>query len=249
MTALTVQSVPRQLVALSPHDLPAASAEILQWCQGQIIVLSQELREARENLRETKRRMLGSPKAWQSVVKRTVMRMIYYAKIKAAVRAGYLVIPSFPAEIMAVRVGDAAPRRMVGSYPSQVNQVMADLTLPPGLGRYVDETKPHEDRSYTLPATPQYPGEHVARYVTRSYDEHVDFPVHLVKPIVLEATERAMSLRIFDRIGVVHGKTASRRQIKADPIVVGQIMDGARTYPRDHVISFFIAWWFDPRTL
>lgn len=239
------------LVAVTPAALPGAQADLATWCQGQILALAQELREARQNLRDVKRLMLGSPRGWQNVIRKTVLRMIYFAKIKAAVRAGYLLVPGFPAEVIAVRVGGTSPPFDSGAYPTQINTAKPDLSLPPGKGRYVDEMLPSRDHSYTLPATPQAPrGELVRRHtVGHAYGE-VDFPFQLVQPVVLAATEAAMALKIFDRIGVAHGPhTTSRAIRKSDPIVVGQILDGSQKYPTDKVITFFIAWWMDPRSL
>jgi hypothetical protein len=64
--------------------------------------------------------------------------------------------------------------------------------------------------------------------------------------VVMEATALAMSKRIFDRIGVVTGK-------KEDPVVVGQIIDPRSKsvwhHQPDRMVTFFIAWWLDTRTL
>ena len=256
MSGLTT-AIDRTFVALTPEDMPTAQAEILAWCRARIVDLSRELAEARQSLRETKRLMLGSPKAWQNVVRRTVNRMIYYAKIQAAVRAGYLVVPNLPAEFIAVRVNDRAPRVVeADAYPNAINAAKPQLNLPPGVGRYVDETNPHTNLSYDERVPDGNGGttlQHRRWNRVDSYDETVDFPAIFAKPIIIQATERAMALKLFDRIGIVNGGTTSLKSRKSDPIVIGQIIDGSQTrswgggYPR--VVTFFIAWWLDTRSL
>jgi hypothetical protein len=75
--------------------------------------------------------------------------------------------------------------------------------------------------------------------VSTGYDEP-DFPFALVKPAVLDATQRAMALKVFDTIGVVQNDSGR------DPIMVGQLLD-----PRGNgrLVTFFIAWWLDTSTL
>lgn len=243
------------LVALTPQDVPAAQTEIARWCHARIVELGGELREARQNLRDVKRLMLGSPKAWQNVVKRTTAKMIYYAKIQAAVRLGYLIVPNFPTEIIAVRVNRSAPRAIEGEvWPREINEAQPELNLPPGAGRYVDETNPHRDLSYDAQiknAAGQLITQRKRWMRVDTYDETVDFPASLVKPIILEATERALALKLFDRVGVAHGNgTVSLKRRKSDPIVIGHIIDGSQPkskwmqdYPK--YTSFFIAWWLD----
>ena len=90
-------------------------------------------------------------------------------------------------------------------------------------------------------------GKDVERHAYEAVDyDDPDFPVVLVKPVVLDATRRAMALRIFDRIGVVTGR-------KQDPIVVGEIIDPRTNLRWSHRsqrrVTFFIAWWLNPDDL
>lgn len=247
----------RTFVALTPQEMPLAQAEITAWCRAKVIELSKELAEARQSLRDVRRLKLGRTKAWQNVITRTANRMIYYAKILAAVRAGYLVVPNFPMEVIAVRVNRRAPNTITeDTYPSAINKARPELNLPPGIGRYVDETNPHEDLSWDERVPDGKGGvttKHHRLTKVAAYDETVDFPAALAKPIIIEATERAMALRLFDRIGIVNGGTTSLKSRKSDPIVVGQIIDGSQPrswggeYP--HRVTFFVAWWLDTRAL
>lgn len=257
MTETALQT--KSFVALAPSEMPQVQAEIATWCQAKIVELGRDLADARKNLRQAKA-MLWAWKPWERTARKLEQRMVYYAKIKAAVKAGFLIVPNFPAEIIAVKVEKRGPRFDVGTWPSEVNQATPDLALGPGQGRYVDETMPHFDVSYTTPPTPQHPqGQFIRKSkVDRDsgYGETPDFPTTLVKPVVLEATQHAMALRIFDQIGLVNqdGTTTSRQHRRSDPIVVGQIFDGSapkawgKKLPEKRV-TFFIAWWLDTRML
>lgn len=249
-TELALPTAHTSLVALTPQDMGPVQAELAEWCKAKIIELSLELKDARENFRQAKK-MKWRHQSWQRVASTLVRRMIYYTKIKAAVKAGYLVVPNFPVEVMAVRVDRERPAHETGKYPTQINEAKADLSLPPGVGRYVDEMIPTYDSSYRTHPTPDGKSETIQRVTTAGRYATPDFPATLVKPIVMEATERAMSLKLFDRIGLVNqgggGMSPARR--RSDPIVVGQILNGGTRHPQDNRVTFFIAWWLDTRML
>src|SRR4051812_20570303 len=88
------------LVALSPFDVPAAQLDLSTWCRGKIAALGSELRDHRHNLRHA-RASKWKTTGWSALVTKTKRRMIYYAKIKAAVDAGYLVVPNFDIDVFA----------------------------------------------------------------------------------------------------------------------------------------------------
>lgn len=239
----------RSFVALTPQDVPAAQQGIAQWCRQKIAVLGVELSEQRTNLRQAKAAK-WKHSSWATAAKRTKDRMIYYAKIMAAVKAGYLVVPNFEVEVMAVRVNRDNPPATheigTGSYSSASNTLVRakpDL-LPPGVGRYVDDRMFYSDEQYSA-KDKQGNDVEKHRYQVTGYDVP-DFPVRTIKPVVLDATQRAMSLRIFDSIGVVTGR-------KKDPLVIGEIIDPSshRSWlpSQQKRVSFFIAWWLNTEDL
>lgn len=232
----------RSLVALTPQDVPGAQRGIAEWCRAKLIALGRELREQRQNLRQAKS-MKWKHSGWVNAATKTKRQMIYYAKIKAAVDAGYLVVPNFDVDVIAVRVA-------VESSPKDETDVTVATPglLPQNQGRYVDDALIGHDekREVTRADKSTYT---VTDFHPTGYDREIDFPVSLVKPVVLEATERAMSLRIFDRIGIARGGR------KSDPIVLGQIINpktraaygGLRSNPI--CVSFFVAWWLNTEDL
>lgn len=65
----------------------------------------------------------------------------------------------------------------------------------------------------------------------------VDFPFKAIKPQILDDVGKAMALKIFDEIGIL-----PQRRVKADPMVIGQIVIKKGTYD-ERRLSFLITWW------
>jgi hypothetical protein len=224
------------IVALSPTDMATAQADLVAWCVRKVADVRAELSDLETNLE------IATERGWKyqtvaASITRTQRRVIYYEKIKAAVEAGYLIVPNFPIDVFAVRVKRARqPEHVTDSRWS--GQFTADAQLlPAGEGRYVDDRVEYRDESHVAMVNGKE--QHVRRYVTTDYAD-VDFPVTLVKPAVLGATARAMALRVFDEMGTVTNRSGR------DPIVVGRLRD-----PRGNgrCCTFFIAWWLDAATL
>lgn len=241
---------PKQsLVALTPAELPAVQHDLIAWCGQKMRELGKEYKDLSENLAIAKKAKWQTV-GWKRAVAKSKARIQYYQKIRIAVKEGYLIIPNLSAEIMAVRVEQASPRTKEGTYPSQVIEAKAQL-LGPDRGRYVDESlivhsgtrptgKKHSDGT---PATERW-----AR--AEEYNETPDFPAIMVKPILLDATHRAMALHVFDRIGIINGNTGgSLKARRSDPIVVGQILDPRSTTWQPRLVTFFIAWWLNTEML
>lgn len=234
-TALATTGRTQTLVALSPHDVGPAQVNLAVWCRGKIAALGSELREHRQNLRHAQAsKWKVTP--WQSLVSKTKRRMVYYAKIKSAVEAGYLVVPNFDIDVFAVRTVRHTP-------PQEWDRTTAQPDLSPaGRGRYVDDVVFSYETTETI-GNKDGSTRTVKHDVPTRYDLYPDIPLRGVKPIILDATQRAMALRIFDQIGVVK----ARRQ---DPIIVGQIIDpdnNGKYWKK--TVTFFVAWWLDPETL
>jgi hypothetical protein len=226
------------LVALSPSDMTTTQAELATWCDQKVSAVQRELNDLETNLE------LATEHGWKretviATINRTKKRVLYYEKMKAAVEAGYLIVPNFPIDVFAVRVQRAKQRQATAQYEyaRDYKTAKAEL-LPAGDGRYVDETLFTSDESFDEKLA-DGKTKRVGRYVSGDYDA-VDFPLAAVKPVVLQATQRAMALRIFDEMGTVTN-TGGR-----DPIVVGRLLD-----PRGNgrCVTFFIAWWLDTATL
>lgn len=189
------------LVALTPADMVPAQRDLATWCDRKIVAVKQELADLEANLE------LATEHGWkrrsvEASLNRTAKRILYYEKLKAAVEAGYLLIPNLPCDVFAVRVKRLKQPEKTHDSRWGGFDAKAQL-LPAGDGRYVDDKLQYRDESYVDRSGDKE--KHVKVYVTDDFDE-VDFPVRMVKPAVLEATAKAMALKIFDRIGLVMSK-------------------------------------------
>lgn len=226
----------RSLVALTPQEMGPAQADLASWLNEKIKALEQESKELDEHM------LIARANGWKLTsltanINRTARRITYYDKVKQAVEAGYLVVPNFPVTLMAVRVDREKQPEKTASWRSSVSRAEPQL-LPAGQGRYVDEALFTHDHTSKIPDGKG--GERTeSLYASGDYDEP-DFPFAMVKPVVLDATQRAMALKVFDTIGVV------RNDSGRDPIMVGQILDPRG---RNRCVTFFIAWWLDTRSL
>jgi hypothetical protein len=225
------------LVALSPADMMPTQAALVAWCGRKVEAVKRELADLETNLE------LATEHGWKhqsvaSALTRCARRVHYYEKIAAAVDAGYVMVPNFPIDIFAVRVKRAKqPETTTDSAWRARHFTATPQLLPAGIGRYVDDELTYRDESYT--ETVEGKTKHVQHYVSDDYDD-IDFPVALVKPAILAATQRAMALRVFDQMGTV------QNGVGKDPIVVGRLLD-----PRGNgrCASFFVAWWLDTAAL
>lgn len=224
------------LVALTPWEMPEQQHKLAAWCTRKIDSVQRELATFVALEDEA---IAGGFKhaSYTAAVNRTKKRIVYYEKIKAAVEAGYLIVPNMPTRTFAVRVKREKPSRKEGSYRGNVSTAQPEV-LPAGEGRYVDDALYTSSRNYTE----QRDGKAVerVRYFATSFDDDVDFPLQGVMPEVLAATSRAMALKLFDQLGVVLNNGGR------DPIVVGQLLDPKGN---SRLVTFFVAWWLNTDTL
>lgn len=223
------------LVALTPADMAPAQAALAEWCDRKITSLERELADLEEN-HDTMCRAGISQKGIVPAINRMARRITYYGKIKAAVTAGYLIVPNFPVDVFAVRVNRAKQPEKVKD--SQWRGFPADAQLlPAGQGRYVDEVVQYREESFVEKVDGKE--KHITRFVTDDYDD-VDFPFLAAKPAILKATAHVMALRIFDEIGTVQNRSGR------DPMIIGRLLD-----PRGNrrLTTFFVSWWLDTKDL
>lgn len=223
------------LVALTPAEMPDQQRALAAWCDTKIDAIQRELGQWRALEDEA---VLGGFKhaSYSAAVRRTEKRITYYQKIKAAIEAGYLIVPNLPTTVFAVRVKRSAPRPVESQYQRRF-QATAEQ-LPAGTGRYVDDDLQVRSRR----SRDMRDGKPVetTMYFATEYNEDIDFPLRGVHPRVLKATAQAMALRLFDEVGVADNRTGR------DPIVLGRLLD-----PRGggRMATFFVAWWLNTADL
>lgn len=233
----TTDTLDINVVAFTPAEMVPAQTDLIAWCDRKLRALADETTDLELHQK------LAIENGWRTSVvtaslNRAARRITYYQKMQAALQAGYLLVPNMPVNVLAVRVKGARPRRQSSESRWHRFDSQAEL-LPAGEGRYVDEqpfetSEPFEGEDY------QGKPEMKTRYFSADHDDAVDFPIALVKPIVLDAVGRAMALKVFDEIGLVQNDSGR------DPIYVGRLVDPRRGGRRT---TFFLAWWVDTSTL
>lgn len=229
------------VIATNPAAMQGAQRSLILWAARKIQAIKGELMAAQEQLDLAKKNKWNAA-AWTREVLKHEKRSEYYRKIKTALEAGYYIVPPFPIDVFAIRTKRGQPHQYAGH--SKNNHDQPAQVLPIGEGRYVDPRPSighYEERKADGKG-----GTAVERFYFASDYNEVDFPFKLAKSEIREATDAAMKLKVFDRLGVLP------RQRAPDPIVCGQILvPGQKLYrwtePKN--VTFFVAWWLDTKTL
>lgn len=216
-----------QLAAISPNELVVAQKGVLAHCANKVAAIQQELAEANTNL-EKAQRSKWATKPFASRVNQLTRKLEYFNKIAAAVEKGYLIIPDvWSSNVFAIRVKDKDGVRW-DNYGNARKRL-----LPAGTGEYVDPKPIEYKETYT-----DDKGKERERVIDREVADDIDFPVSIVNPVVMEATELAMADKIFDRMRIA-------RQ-GGDPFILGEICNPTTQYKS---VCFFVAWFLDVNTL
>lgn len=225
----------RVMAAMSAGEMPAVQKQLTDWLTRKLDALKTDLSMFEENIRVAEQGNIKTG-AWKSLLARTRRMYNYYEKLKVAVANGYVIIPDLQATTIAVRVDRSTPVQTETASQWRARDTQPQPSLPAGAGRYVDDEMFHESRTVDAKDWQDKPTKKEL-YTPTDFDEEIDFPISVVKPIVLEATQKAMALSVFDKIGVVGARNK-------DPLVVGEILG-----PNGKKQVFFIAWWLDVDTL
>lgn len=221
------------LTATMPADMVVAQHQLIVWCEKKVQVVKaevEELRAAADHAKEMK---------WKSGTlenqhAKAVKSLSYYEKVKAALVAGYYIVPNFPLQMFAIRKrGNRRPTGYSERLYAEHQQKASEL--PAGEGEYRNP----------FPLVERVREEIDGKVEVCSYPEEWDqmeFPITMAKAPIMEATSSAMGLKVFDQIGVM---PATRK--KEDPVIVGQIIN--KVGYRTKIVSFMIAWHLDTRVL
>lgn len=218
------------LAAVTQTELAEAQKGILAHVDNRLASLQTDLDMAEANLQHAIKSHWGV-KPFRAAVSKIKAKVAYYEKVKAAVGKGYLVIPDvWGANPIAIRVKDKNTVRWTTCWRGDAE--FKQPKLPAGEGVYIDH-KPLQ-RKKDIEADD---GKIKSVAVSASGDDSdIDWPVALVHPAVIQATDIAMADKIFDTIKIA-------RQ-GGDPFIIGEIKRD--TYRSIH---FFIAWFLDVRTI
>jgi hypothetical protein len=230
------------VIATTPAGMIEAQQSLIVWADRKIETIRAESREAIEQLEIAVQRKWKTD-AWRRQVAKYERRIEFYEKIKAALNAGYYIVPPFPIDVFAIRTKRLDPKRMDSTHRDNHDQDAQILAL--GEGRYVDP-KPVRDSYVDQVTGSDGKPRSITQYFATEFAD-VDFPFKLARSEIRDATNAAMALGIFDRMGVLP------RVRSPDPLVCGEIIvpNQPRYYSQDIMkkVTFFVAWWLDTKTL
>lgn len=230
------------VVATNPAAMIEAQKSLIGWADRKIAEIKLESVEATEQLKiAVQRKWRGD--AWRRQVSKYQKRIEFYEKIKAALEAGYYIVPPFPIDVFAIRTNKATPKAMDGIHHDNHDQEAQVLAI--GEGRFVDPKPVCE--SYTDQETDRDGKPRTVTHYHATEFVDADFPFKLARAEIRDATQAAMALGIFDRMGVLP------RVRSPDPMVCGQIIvPGQGGYAKGEwlkCVTFFVAWWLDTKTI
>lgn len=222
------------VTAFEPNDMPRCQEALKAWARNKVLTLDSDVEELQKAHDEAKARK------WKtSVLHRHLgvakKRVEFYRKVMCALEAGYVIVPNFPVQAFAIRVQGDEPKRMWVQATYAADCKNETQCLPVAEGEYqnpfpiVDKVKVQDDR-----------GRETYNQWAESWDE-MDFPISMAKGEIMEATCRAMALKIFDDIGILP------KSRKEDPIIVGQVH--LRQAYSTRTVTFMVAWYLDTRVL
>lgn len=229
------------VIATTPAGMIEAQKSLIEWSDRKIATIRAESAEAIEQLAIAVQRKWKTD-AWRRQVAKYERRIEFYEKIKAALNAGYYIVPPFPIDVFAIRTKRETPKAMDSVHRDNHDQDAQILAL--GEGRYVDPKPVRE--SYVEDEERDGKTRSVTHYFATEFAD-VDFPFKLARSEIRDATNAAMAMGIFDRMGVLPRTRAP------DPLVCGQIIfpNQPGYYRGDSLkcVTFFVAWWLDTKTL
>jgi hypothetical protein len=250
-TVLPVQNI--EVTAETSGEMAQCQSALIGWCKAKIAETRHQARELKEAFHHAVKRK------WKSdTLKRhaalAAKRQDFYERMLRALEQGYQIVPSFPITAFAIRTDRKNPLRMfttdwVQKHTQESNQ------LPAGEGDYknpfplvLDERVAPEVRATE---TTPYKSE-VKNYWAEAWKE-LEFPVTMAKPRIMEATTRAMALKIFDEIGILPGYAPHKgtRPPAGDPMIIATLIvpKSPGGYIEARRISFIIAWHLDTKSL
>lgn len=253
ITALTVPST--EAVAAPPVEFTAENADEMARCQNGLIDWAKSKLASTEH--EAGELKAAYDKAilmkWAAgTLKRhaelAAKRVHFYSKILTALEHGYQIVPSFPITAFAIRTDKKKPLKMVSTayYTPHTQEPQA---LPAEEGDYKNPFPLVMERQLA-PATATTSEK--KEYWADNWKE-LEFPISMAKPKIMEATSRAMALKIFDDIGILPGFASNERNRppKGDPMIIARVKEPKANGPflAPRFVSFIVAWHIDTRTL
>lgn len=220
------------LTATLPSEMVESQQQLISWCDKKVAVCQDECRElydAYDRAKKMKWKDAPLKNLWRNASK----RLAYYEKVKAALNAGFYIVPNFDIQMFAIRTKKKTPKDnwVVGHFWDHKKEAEE---LPVGEGEYQNPFPVVHNKRVGE-------GNETKNYHRADHWDAMEFPIMMAKPTVMDACSRAMALKIFDRIGVFPNHR------KEDPVIIGQIF--TKKGHNKKTVSFMIAWHLDTRMI
>lgn len=230
-----------ELTATAPDEIGQAQIRLIDWCKNRILNLKVEYEELREAYDHAVAQKWKSS-TLERPATRCLKRVQFYEKMLSALEHGYCIIPNFPVTVFAIRTDKTKPLK-TATFEHWNNHEQLAAGIPAGEGDYKN---PFPVQWETMVPNPSREDEkRMSKQYTAEEWADLDFPLNMAKPRIMEATTRAMALKIFDDFGILPGNK------KEDPIIVGRLRD-PRSGPyrgQTRWVTMMIAWHLNTRDL
>lgn len=223
-----------ELTATIPIEMVNAQQQIITWVDGKLRVLMHENNELKEAVEHAKK-MKWKTQVLQNQFNRSIRKISFYKKMKSALLEGYYIVPNFPIQMFAIKTKKSRPSGHSYSYWDQHVQYAQEIKE--GEGEYKNPFPIVRSKNSVYDS-----GKQISKPESWATDwDDFEFPITMAKPRIMEATSRAMALKIFDQIGIMPAAK------KEDPVIIGQIFtkNGYNT----KTVSFMIAWHLNTNVL
>lgn len=247
------------LVARNPEEMRVAQASLVQWFEAKASILEHDAAELEQSRDLAKQHGWSTEETLKRHARLARRRVDFYRRCKAAVEAGFCIVPNFDVDLFAIRTA-RRPRRVQSANIFRVREGQGSEGPAASQGMLVSPNPTAElagtrDRTNSRgEPIRDAAGATEREDVWRSDDwtEEIDFPISVARPQIMSETARAMALEIFDEFGVQEGTQRRHTRsgpVKGDPIVVARIIDPRSTTYSRRFVTFLVAWYVNTQDL
>ena len=244
VATIPVQDI--EVTAQNADEMAECQLSLTVWTKGKIAEVkkqTEELEAAYQHAKRCKWKFDTLQRHWQYSLK----RQDFYERMLTALEHGYQIVPSFPITAFAIRTNRKNPLLLLtNDYFHSHTQDPSEI--PAGEGDYKNPF-PVVRQKTVAPATTTTREE--CQYWAEGWKD-MEFPVSMSKPRIMEATTRAMALKIFDDIGILPGYAPNEgtRAPRGDPLIIARLMKPKKyAAEQRRWVSFIIAWHLDTSTI
>lgn len=239
------------VIASTPDEMVASQHALIASVGEKIVRTEAAIAENKAILAATVKAKVNQTAA-KRLLKLSEHRAMYLGKVKAALEAGYVMVPDMEGQILAIRVKRDRPEQGNRTSTTQfISGPTGELpdAIPAGVGEYVN---PVPD-STALALFDNAGKQTGTRLRIEDFSDELALPTQFLKPTIIQRTGEAVELKIFDEIVAVYdgAQTYRRKAVKGgkgDPLIIVRIFDhggGRKKFQRRATLAFLIAWFID----